>query len=137
MTTTESNQNQNLTNPLTPYVRDTLIGLAAQSSNEVCGFVRYKYDCTGMKQVMIAHPMENVSNSPARFFAMDDEEMVEYYKNHLPRTIGMYHSHPSGSLKLSPADIENAPMFGRYFIVARGMVVEWDLSNRGKPVRLP
>lgn len=129
MTTTESNPN--LTYPLTQYVKDTLIGLAAQTTHEVCGFVRYS------PSGMIVHPMENVSNSPARFFAMDDEEMVEYYKNHLPGSIGMYHSHPSGSLKPSPADIENAPMFGRYFIVARGMVIEWDLSNRAKPVRVP
>jgi len=128
MTTTEPN----LTYPLTQYVRETLVALAAQTTDEVCGFIRYAF-----ANSQIVHPMENVSKSPARFFAMDDEEMVEYYKNHLPRSIGMYHSHPGGSLKPSPADIEHAPMFGRYFIVARGMVIEWDLSNRAKPVRVP
>lgn len=121
--------------PLSEYVKMALVALAAQKAVEVCGFVRLKEDAAGLH--MIVHPMENVSNNPVRFFEMDDEEMVEYYRNHMPRHVGMYHSHPNGILKPSPADIENAPLFGRYFVIARGMVIEWDLTNRQKPVRVP
>jgi proteasome lid subunit RPN8/RPN11 len=113
--------------PISEYVQTALRRLAWENDVEICGFIRVKEDAAGPH--MIVHPMENVSHHPKKFFDMDDAELIEYYSNHIDQTVGVYHSHPSGSNVPSHYDCVHAPKGMRYFVVTADALYEWDLTG--------
>ena len=101
-------------------VRRRLVELAAgDPRREICGFI--------MRDWWI-EPIDNIAPS-AREFYMDEEQQLHVMTHHLADILGVYHSHPSGQTFPSPKDIEHAPRNMRYWIVAGGNVIEWEIKN--------
>lgn len=104
-----------------PYVvRQRLVDLAATfPDREICGFV--------MKDWWI-EPIDNIAPVDREFY-MDSNQQLHMMTEHGDDILGVYHSHPSGQDFPSPKDIEHAPRNMRYWIIAGGNVIEWEIKN--------
>lgn len=89
------------------------------SPREVCGFILDNWDI---------FPMRNISPEDNRF-AMDDQELLNFYQRFGSRALGVYHSHPSGRREPSRVDLEYAPQGLRYWIITRWAILEWDINH--------
>ena len=101
---------------------DSLVLLARDKTDEICGFIM---DDWSFMQV------PNVAEAPQTSFFFDPvisaNIMREYYDN----IVGIYHSHPGGKATLSIHDKEgwHPSLPWRYFIIANGKVFEWERLN--------
>lgn len=86
---------------------------------EICGFI--------MKEWFIL-PIDNIAEADREFY-MDEEQLLHVMMEHRPDIVGIYHSHPSGQPVPSAKDIEHAPPVWRYWIIAGGNVIEWEIKN--------
>lgn len=100
--------------------RQRLVDLAATfPDREICGFI--------MRDWWIL-PVDNIAAADREFY-MDEQQQLHVMTEHLADIVGVYHSHPSGQTFPSPKDIEHAPRNMRYWIVAGGNVIEWEIKN--------
>lgn len=86
---------------------------------EICGFLLEDWTVV---------PGVNVANSESEF-EIDKETTLAAYLDSDDRLMGVYHSHPGGSLEPSQMDINNAPDGLRYFIVTTREIAEWVIAD--------
>ena len=105
--------------PLGIGTQAALVQLAVKSPEaEVCGFVTSDG---------IVHIIPNVSANPAHAFFMDPQLQIAFLKERHQDVIGVFHTHPGGSLEPSEQDIKgwHPAMPWRYFIVTVNQIMEW------------
>ena len=109
-----------MTETMPADLREHLVGEALLiPTREICGFIM-----DGWR----AEPIRNIAPSD-REFHMDPEQQLHVMTCFLADIVGVYHSHPSGQAFPSPKDIEHAPRGMRYWIIADGNVIEWEIKN--------
>jgi desampylase len=119
--------------PLSEVIIDELVRQANEGyPNETCGFIMKLSSGINRNRHYIL-PCRNVHKSPTHYFEIDHEELAAVYEKEQD-IVGMYHSHPNGPDKPSPADKKYAPEGIRYFIVTRTHVFEYD-TDTWKAVR--
>lgn len=112
---------------ITAAMRDALVSLARIGlPREICGFIR----ADPLTDAYVIHPITNLAENDDRF-EMDKVELIDYYKRWIDYNIGVYHSHPGGSVRPSEVDIDYAPNGMRYFIVTVDGVFEWEITESG------
>jgi proteasome lid subunit RPN8/RPN11 len=105
---------------MNPECERELREMAAMSpEREICGFIMDGW---------IPLPVENVANSDREFY-MDETQLLHVYQCHRSEILGVYHSHPGGSVYPSDSDETFAPKGMRYWIVTAEAVVEWEFGN--------
>lgn len=73
---------------------------------EACGVLLGRIDRKGNWLVDEAYPLRNSSASPV-YFEFDPAELLTIDLEHPGRTVGVYHSHPSGPTMASSTDRQN------------------------------
>lgn len=105
--------------PLASETQETLCGIARKSPDaEACGFV------LSDGRVWL---IPNVSANPAHAFFMDPQIQIAFLKEHYRDVIGVFHTHPGGSIEPSEQDGKgwHPDMPWRYFIVTNDQITEW------------
>jgi proteasome lid subunit RPN8/RPN11 len=101
-------------------VEERMIRAAQEAKpREVCGFVLVTW-----KLVFMANEAENEGQ-----FAMNDDALLEFYRDYGEQCIGIFHSHPEGRKSPSNIDAEYAPRGMRYWIATLTSVYEWDMDH--------
>lgn len=109
-----------MTERMPAELREHLIGEARLWPNrEICGFIMKGW---------WAEPIRNIAPADREFY-MDEDQQLHVMTEHYHDIVGVYHSHPSGQTFPSPKDIEYAPRNMRYWIIAGGSVIEWEIKN--------
>ena len=98
---------------------DLMVRARKAGPREICGFLLD--DWTVLEGY-------NVANSDSEF-EIDERTTLYAFVEQGDKLMGVYHSHPRGSLEPSQADINNAPEGLRYFIVTPRQVQEWVIAN--------
>jgi proteasome lid subunit RPN8/RPN11 len=106
--------------PMPIAVQDRIVRSAVGAApREICGFVLVTWGLVFMR---------NVAREEGRF-AMDDESLLDFYREYGRQCIGMFHSHPDGRTSPSGIDAEYAPKGMRYWIATLTSVYEWDMEH--------
>lgn len=101
-------------------IENALTAVARQSpKREVCGFVLKSW---------VIHFIKNVSEQDDRF-AMDSNQLLEFYEEHYYEVLGIFHSHWNGQDHPSDADEAYVVPQWRYWIVTFDKVSEWELRD--------
>jgi desampylase len=86
---------------------------------EACGFIVNGGNCWWSAQI------RNVAANPTKHYEMCAEEVVRLYEEQGDNIVGVWHSHPSGSVQPSDTDRKYAQPGMRQWIVTEEGVFEW------------
>jgi proteasome lid subunit RPN8/RPN11 len=106
--------------PLAPLRSELLRWARAAHPREACALV--------LDEPWELVPLENVSAAPRAAFELDPLELLAALKAAGARARGVAHSHPSGKLEPSGADLAARAALGGlegWIVVTRGERVEW------------
>lgn len=99
-----------------------LVAMSEATDNEICGYI--------FKDGTIWY-VTNMASNPKTSFFMDPDDSMYIQRTTRDMILGIFHSHPGGSVKPSEHDLAGWPkgLPWDYYIVSGGVVRKWVREN--------